>query len=430
MKSAASSEGPIELERREEPPREDVWPLLVPLGKVCAINPRREPGLDRADDAPTSFVPMSAVDDRSGTIRNLHDRPFCEVRKGYTYFEDGDVIFAKITPCMQNGKQAVCEGLRGGFGFGSTEFHVIRPGPAVAAKWVHYFVRRPDILDRAVHAFTGSAGQQRLPESFLQELKIPLPPLVVQERIAARLTEQLAIVERARAAAAERLAAAEALPRAFLRKVFGRAKNNGWNSRRIGEICNLLPSKSIASSGDAEVRAITTACLTEFGFSHSGIKTARMHASDVAACTMQPGEVLIARSNTPELVGRASLYPGGPEAIVASDLTIRLWARAGDDSVLPSYLATYMSFLFQTGYWKERAGGASRSMKKITRTQLSAEVVPLPPMETQRRIAAGLADRISSAGRLARELRAELAAIDALPAALLRSAFGHAQPSV
>lgn len=399
------------------------WPR-VPLGEVCQINPRRTPGLDRADDAPTSFVPMAAIDEQSGTIRDLIERPFGELRKGFTYFENGDVIFAKITPCMQNGKHAICRKLRGGFGFGSTEFHVLRPGPRITSSWVHYFVRRRDILDRAVSAFTGTAGQQRLPESFLRELEIPLPPLAEQERIAGRLTEQLGAVERARAAAAERLAAAEALPAALLSEVFDGPQASGWETRRIDEVCDLLPSKSIASDGDTEVRAITTACLTERGFRAEGIKTARMRAADVPGCTVRRGELLIARSNTPDLVGRASIYLGEPEGIVATDLTIRLWARGGDKGALPEYLAAYMSFLFQTGYWKERAGGASGSMKKITREQLSGEVVPLPSPTVQRCIAAELSQRLGEADKLIARLRDELALIDALPAALLRRAFG------
>jgi len=109
----------------------------VRVAEVADINPRR-PALDRVDDTPTSFIPMEAVDEVAGLVRP-QVRPYREVKKGYTYFENGDVLFAKITPCMENGKHAIAEGLIDGFGFGTTEFHVIRPGPEVIATWIHLY---------------------------------------------------------------------------------------------------------------------------------------------------------------------------------------------------------------------------------------------------------------------------------------------------
>ena len=213
---------------------------LVALKSACAINPRRTPDLRRNADAPTSFVPMTAVDAQSGTIREQLLKPFSEVKKGYTYFEEGDLIFAKITPCMQNGKHAICRGLKDGIGFGSTEFHVLRSGPNVLTEWVHFFLRQPELLADAEHHFTGSVGQQRLPEDYLAELRIPLPPLPEQHRIASELTSAMATVEKARRAAEERLAAAEALPAAYLREVFeGEEAEAGkrcrWKSSAMGK---------------------------------------------------------------------------------------------------------------------------------------------------------------------------------------------------
>ena len=92
----------------------------VKLGDVCEVNPPRNGGLKRALDAPTSFVPMAAVDERLGNILGPGTRPFAEVQKGYTYFQEGDVLFAKITPCMQNGKHAIARDLIDGVGFGTT----------------------------------------------------------------------------------------------------------------------------------------------------------------------------------------------------------------------------------------------------------------------------------------------------------------------
>jgi restriction endonuclease S subunit len=194
-------------------PRNDAsWPI-VRLADVCELNPRR-PTIARSDDAPTTFVSMSAVSENGHGITGAIERPFRDVKKGYTYFAKGDVLFAKITPCMQNGKHAIARDLIDGFGFGSTEFHVLRPGKDLLAEWVHGYLLQSRVLQEAEAHFTGSVGQQRVPADYLASLCIPLPPLQEQKRITARMNEQLAVVERAATASSEAIhAAAAVLPR-------------------------------------------------------------------------------------------------------------------------------------------------------------------------------------------------------------------------
>ncbi len=265
-------------------------------------------------------------------------------------------------------------------------------------------------------------GQATINRTDLEGLTLPLPSLSEQQRIAAILKEQMAAVDRARAAAEVRLHATRSLPVAYMNEIFGPVVGT-WPTRRLGECCTLLPSKSISTDGDAEVKAITTACLTETGFDPAGIKAARMRATDVAECIVSKGEVLVARSNTPELVGRSALYDGEPPNVAASDLTIRILPR---DSVTSGFLAAHLSFLYASGYWRERAGGASGSMKKITRGQLQEESIPVPEIDEQDRLVASLNERMSGVTRLRIAIELELAAINALPAALLRRAFSGA----
>ena len=192
----------------------------VKLGEVCEINPRRT-AIERENFVPTSFIPMECIDAISGMVSNLHVRPYGEIKKGYTFFADGDVLFAKITPCMQNGKHAIPHGLIDGIGFGTTEFHVLRPGKSIISEIIWFYLRQPDLLIEATEHFTGAVGQQRLPHDYLACLKIPLPPLSEQKRIAAILKEQMAAVDKARMAAEAKLEAVNALPAALLRQAFG-----------------------------------------------------------------------------------------------------------------------------------------------------------------------------------------------------------------
>jgi len=248
----------------------------------------------------------------------------------------------------------------------------------IAAEWFVFAVNHQlDFLIRKAH---GGVGLRHVKKNEVESLEIPLPPLYEQKRIAAILNEQMSAVEKAQDATAAQLEAAKALPAAYLRTIFNSIEAQKWPTRRIGEVCGLLPSRSISTDGDAEVLAITTACLSETGFQDSGLKHARMNAKDSAECRVSPGEVLVARSNTPELVGRVAMFEGEPKEAVATDLTIRLFPS---DAVIPFFLAACMSFLYLSGHWKERAGGASGSMKKITRHQIQEERVPVPSPQTR-----------------------------------------------
>lgn len=166
---------PIDFKSDFKRPLPDGW-QWVRLGEVCKINPVRRSMLQRSDETTTTFVPMAAVDEIKGEIIRQETRPYVEVKKGYTYFEEKDVLFAKITPCMQNGKHAIAKGLIGEIGFGSTEFHVIRPGNIIISEWIHSFIRQPWVLTSATAHFTGAVGQQRVPEYFLYNLLLPLHP--------------------------------------------------------------------------------------------------------------------------------------------------------------------------------------------------------------------------------------------------------------
>ena len=175
----------------------------VPLGEICAVNPREKRLQSPDEDVIVSFVPMAAVDERLGTIAVREERPLSEVSKGFTAFENGDVLFAKITPCMENGKIALARNLVNGAGRGSTEFLVIRPGARVLGEYVYHFVRQPRFRDTAKQNFKGTAGQQRVPKSFIESALVPLPTLDEQRRIVGILN-RAARIDRLRAHATDR----------------------------------------------------------------------------------------------------------------------------------------------------------------------------------------------------------------------------------
>ena len=158
-----------------------------PLSGYIIINPPIElTGLD--DDALVGFIPMLGVADSATGEYVVTNRPLREVRKGYTPFADGDILWAKITPSMQNGKTCLVQGLSNGIGFGSTEFHVIRVlDEGVSPKFVLNFLGQDTIRKIATYSFTGSAGQQRVPSSFLQDLPFPAISMARQLELVATM---------------------------------------------------------------------------------------------------------------------------------------------------------------------------------------------------------------------------------------------------
>jgi type I restriction enzyme S subunit len=149
-----------------------------------------------------SFLPMDAVDDGASGNFVPRTRSLAGVRKGYTPFADGDVLWAKITPCMENGKTCIVSGLENGVGFGSTEFHVLRPrSSSVTSDYIFAYMAQPTLRQLARFAFTGSAGHQRVPEQFLAELPFPVPPPSVQTSIADEMRRRRSEASRLRSEA-------------------------------------------------------------------------------------------------------------------------------------------------------------------------------------------------------------------------------------
>jgi type I restriction enzyme, S subunit len=246
MKRRKKSEA---LARRKRHPESQTQRARLPagwiyasIGQLCAVNP----GLSDPpeEDAVVSFVPMRAVSDELGEITDFEIRPYHSVRTGYTQFADGDVILAKITPSMENGKSAVARNLSGGIGCGSTEFFVLRSRGAVMPEYLHRYLRQASFRRDARAAMRGAGGHARVPRAFIEKTVIPLAPINEQRRIVARLAELDTQSRRARVHLAEIPAKLNESRQALLASAFSGALTADWrkaNKRvRLSEFMERL----------------------------------------------------------------------------------------------------------------------------------------------------------------------------------------------
>lgn len=148
------------------------------------INPDKNSVIrELSDDIGVSFLSMLDVSN-SGRITNLQGRKLEQVKKGYTFFQEDDVLFAKITPCMENGKGALVKELENGLGFGSTEFFVLRADQKkINPKLLFYITRAKDLRKKAADSMTGASGHRRVPQAFIESFPVFIPSLTEQQRI-------------------------------------------------------------------------------------------------------------------------------------------------------------------------------------------------------------------------------------------------------
>ena len=190
------------------------------LMDFCKINPKKINTKEFDDDMIVSFIPMPCVSDIWGKIVKKELRKLGEVKKGYTNFFEGDVLFAKITPCMENGKSAIVDKLENDIGFGSTEFYVLRCDEnKLNNKYLHYFVRQKTFRDEAKGEMTGAVGQQRVPKTFLENYKMKVPTIEEQQEIVNILDKLLAKYNKIKNLE-QQLEKIELLKKAILAKAF------------------------------------------------------------------------------------------------------------------------------------------------------------------------------------------------------------------
>jgi type I restriction enzyme, S subunit len=415
----------------------------VPIRDIADVNPG--PSRPLVDEEQVSFVPMASVREGGGGVDATATKLTGEVRrKSYRYFEEGDVIMAKITPCFENGKIAVAQGLRSGRAFGSTEFHVLRPrNRAVDPRFLKYFLESPAFMELAIRSMAGAVGQLRVPTRVVAEALIPLPPVDEQLRVVATLEELLTRLESATTSLRSAARRSDQVILSTIARLLTSTASEKWPSYSVREL----------ASSDAHALAIGPfgSDLKVSDYQESGvplvfvrnIRAQRFAGSDTRFVSpekaerlrrhlVRKGDVLVTKMGDPP--GDVALYDSEQEAVITADC-IKITPRRG---VSPRYLA--IALRSDAAQQQVRAATKGVAQLKVSLARFSKVRLKVPPEPEQLRIAGvvelassqvvTLREEISRAQRRASRLRGAMLAGAFTGGLSLRSRVSQAESMV
>ncbi len=331
-----------------------------------------------------SFVPMAAVSEVSASVTDAIERPFSEVARGYTAFRNNDVLFAKITPCMENGKVAIARNLRNHVGFGSTEFHVIRAGERVIPEYLWFFMRTREFRDEAKSRMVGAGGQQRVPADFVSSASIPLPHLPEQHRIVEILGQADALRQQRRQADEISRKIAPAL----FHDAFGDLRRNprNWETLALGQVAEIVSGitkgRRTSETSLREIAYLSVANVQDGHLRLANVKRISASEAEIERFRLMRDDLVLTEGGDPDKLGRGALWTGEMNECIHQNHVFRV--RVASPKILPTFLAALTGSEYGKAYFlsvaKKTTGIAS-----INKTQLSAFPVVIPPLGIQQR---------------------------------------------
>ena len=350
------------------------------IGDVAQINPRpsRVPQFDEM----VSFAGMTDLSAERGCITQSALRPFAEVCKGYTAFHAQDILVAKITPCFENCKIGEAS-IPTDIGYGSTEFHVIRPLPSrLDRRYLLHFLRQARILKTGERRMTGSAGQRRVPASFLEALEIPLPPLAEQRRIAAILDKASAIRSCSEKAARN---AADIKASLFDEAFIAHDRHGHWEQLALGELCDVQGGLQVTSARSAmpiRVPYLRVANVFRGRLDLAEIKEINCSQPELDRTRLQPKDLLVVEGHgNPNEIGRVAMWTEQPGEMVHQNHLIRVRSKAS--SLDPEFLCFYLNSRMGRRHLLKRANTTS-GLNTISTSVVKTAPIIVPPIDEQR----------------------------------------------
>lgn len=387
------------------------------------------------EDESCTFVPMESLSEL-GLIDSSNALPFQDVMSGLTLFEAGDVLFAKITPCMENGKGAFVEALPTRYAFGSTEFQVLRPSRKVNGKFLYYYTFNPVFRVYAAENMSGAAGQKRVSSRFLKDTRLFLPPAREQELIARYLDASCSAIDAAVAAKRRQLEALDALRKSIITLAVTRGLRKGgrlletgnvWLDRipnhwdlvslkRISEIQTGLTLGKTYEGPVIERPYLRVANVQDGHLDLDEVTTIEVPPSVATRVELKANDVLMTEGGDLDKLGRGFLWLGEIEGCLHQNHIFAV--RCFNHKLLPRFL-TYLTSSQHGRAYFEATGKRTTNLAATNSTKVGLFPIPLPSTTEQGQIVEYLDEKLSQVQKVQRHLESQIETLGAYRKSLI-----------
>lgn len=388
-----------------------------------------------AKDEPCTVVPMELLSN-DGAIDVSNQQPLEEVSTGLPLFEKGDVLFAKITPCMENGKGAFVRQLPTRYAFGSTEFHVLRPSKKIDGQFLYYATFNPVYRAYAAENMIGAAGQKRVSSRFLKDSRLFLPPLPEQQRVAAYLDASCAAIDAAVSAKRHQLETLDALRKTIIQRAVTRGlKDNakleatgnvwmeniprGWRLISLKRIADIQTGLTLGKTYDGplvERPYLRVANVQDGHLDLDEITNVEVPLAVAAGVELRAGDVLMTEGGDLDKLGRGYLWHGQiPDCLHQNHIFA---VRCFPNKLRPSFLAYLTASRYGRDYF-EATGKRTTNLANTNATKVGQFPVPLPAIKEQDEICEFLETKLAEIKRIVSVIESQIATLTAYRKSLI-----------
>jgi type I restriction enzyme S subunit len=410
----------------------------VRLRYVADLNPPVRADLLAIPETEVSFLPMEAIGE-DGSLRLDRTRPVSEVRNGYSYFEDGDIAFAKVTPCFENGKGALMRELVGGAGFGTTEITVLRPRPGTDARFLNYVLQSERFRQLGVGAMTGAGGLKRVPDEFTRDFATAWPDSDDQERIANFLDEQTARIDALIAEKELLIQRLSAYQYSYASKVMTQGLNNGaplektsfpeisavpthWSVKRLkflGDVrSGVAKGKDNGDKPTVSLPYLRVANVQDGYVDLSEVLEIEVSQEEAVRYLLKKGDVLMNEGGDNDKLGRGTVWEGQIHPCIHQN---HVFAVRLNDLSLAEWVARFTSTDAARAYFFLRSK-QSTNLASINQSNVRELPIPMPPDDEREAILVEIRRVLNATSELLSHAKAHIARLREYRSSLISAA--------
>ena len=397
----------------------------VRLDKVYQVNPKNE---DVDEDTRAAFIPMANIDGGLTSNFTYEIQSWKQAKKGHTQMADGDVAFAKISPCFENRKSMIVEGLENGIGGGTTELIILRQ-PNVNKEYTFWLVSTEEFISKGCTTYSGTVGQQRISMDFVKNYPVPLAPLNEQSRIVARIESLFAKLDEAKAKIQEVLDGADLRRAAILHQAFTgkltekwRKENSvddeSWKEKLFADFCETQYGYTESATNDPiGPKFLRITDIQDNQVEWNKVPYCKITNDDFEKYRLSYGDIVVARTGA--TTGKSFLIEDVTDAVFASYLIgIKIKEKS---KVMPHFVYKFMQSSF---YWQQitdfKIGIAQPG---VNAKKIKALRIKIPQIEEQQEIVRLLDNLLSCEQSIVTACEEALTTIDNLKKSILARAF-------